>query len=170
MNSSTPFLLLAVGLAILPQASHGQRIASLTHFAAPEASTRRYPATYYFEGAVIGAGVLATTVALIWYELGCHYSEQRSDCAPGRIIGAGLVGAFVGGTVGALAGGLIAAPRPRPLRGNPVKAALIGACAGAIWGFGPFSHFCLNGCHSDQVVIGLSTTAVGALAGLLVGR
>jgi hypothetical protein len=169
MKPSALSVLLAIGLVILPQSSQGQRIASLTHFASREPSTRRYPATYYFEGAVIGAGVLATTGALLWYELSCHYSEQRSDCAPGRIIGAGLVGGFVGGTVGALAGGLIAAPRSRPLRGNSVKAALIGAGAGAIWGFGLFSHFCFNGCHSDQVVIGLSTTAVGALTGLVVG-
>ena len=169
MKPSTLFLLLAVSPVMLPQTSQGQRIESLTHFTVPEASTRRYSPTYYFEGAAIGAGVVATTAALVWYELGCHYSEQRSDCAPGRIIGAGLVGAFVGGTVGALGGGLIAAPHPRPLRGDPVKAVLIGAFAGAIWGFGPFSHFCLNGCHSDQVVFGFSTTAVGALAGLVVG-
>ena len=56
------------------------------------------------------------------------------------------------------------------LRGQAVKTALIGGGAGALWGFGVFSQFCLNGCHSEDVVMGISTMAVGALAGLIVGQ
>jgi len=170
MKPSALPVFLAVGLVILPQASQGQRIASLTHFAAPEPPARRYPATYYFEGAAIGAGVFGTTGAFLGYEFGCHYSENQSDCAAGPIVAASLVGALIGGTVGTLVGGLFPAPHPRPLRGDPGRAALLGASAGALWGFGVFPHFCLNGCSTGEIVFALSNTAAGALAGLIVGH
>jgi hypothetical protein len=129
---------------------------------------RTYPATYYFEGAVIGAGVLGTTVALFAYEWAC---DESSNCdRTGRVVTGGVVGALLGGTVGALIGGAFPAPHPRPLRGHGAKAALLGAVVGAAWGFGLFSHFCLNGCSSGEVGLGAYTTTVGALAGLLVGR
>jgi hypothetical protein len=176
LNRSLLVCVTCVGFAMPPDASQGQRIADLsgawkvTPVGSPELSIRRYPATSYFEGAAIGAGVFATTGALVWYQFGCHYSEIKADCAARPIVAASLVGALIGGTVGALVGGLFPAPHPRPVRGNPVKAALIGACAGGLWGFGPFSRFCLNGCHSDQVALGVSTTAVGALVGFVVGH
>jgi hypothetical protein len=135
-----------------------------------EPTARKYPATYYFEGAVIGAGVVGPTAALIFYELACHYSDTGSDCAAGPIAEVGVGGVLFGGTLGALIGGAFPAPHPRPLRGHGAKAALLGAAAGALWGFGVFTHFCLNGCQSGEVGLGISTTAVGALAGLLVGR
>jgi hypothetical protein len=56
-------------------------------------------------------------------------------------------------------------PYPRPQRGHGAKAALLGAAAGAFSGFGVFSHFCLNGCQSGEVGLGISTTAVDALVG-----
>ncbi len=136
----------------------------------PPATAGKYPATYYFEGAVIGAGVFATTGALVWYELACNWSDVTSDCRTGPILGAGVVGALFSGTVGGLVGGLFPAPHPRPLRGHAAKTALLGAGAGALWGFGAFSQFCLNGCRSENVVLSISTTVVGALAGLMVGR
>jgi hypothetical protein len=170
MKPSALFLFLAVCCVILPQTSQGQRIASLTHFASPESPARRYPATYYFEGAVIGASLLATTGALVAYELACHYSDTGSDCRAVPVIEVGLGGALFGGTVGALVGGLFPAPHPRPLRGHASKAALLGAGAGALLGFGLFQQFCLNGCSSGEVGFSVSTTAVGALAGLIVGH
>src|SRR5882762_10214897 len=114
----------AFELAILPEASQGQRMADLaapwhiTSVGPAEPSIRRYPATYYFEGAAIGGSLFATTGALLWYELGCLYSDTQDDCTAGRIVRAGLVGALVGATVGALVGGLVPAPYPRPLRGS----------------------------------------------------
>ena len=153
----------AVGLAILPEVSQGQRIESLTHLAAPDPSTRRYPATYYFEGAVIGAGVLATTGA--WFGNGLC---ESSNCA-GAAAGAALVVGLLGGVAGTLVGGMFPAPHPRPQRGHAARAALLGATAGALWGFGVFPHFCINGCNPSEVRFGLSSAAVGALAGLLVG-
>jgi hypothetical protein len=140
----------------------------LWHFPTP--ALRQYPATYYFEGAVIGAGLLGATGALIAYEWGCHYSDSQSDCRAGPVIGVGLGGALFGGTVGAIVGGLFPAPHPRPLRGKPSKAALLGASAGALLGFGLLSQFCLNGCHSGEVEFNVSMTAIGALAGFIVGH
>jgi hypothetical protein len=135
-----------------------------------EPTARKYPATYYFEGAVIGASVVGATAAFLFYELACHYSDTGSACAAGPIAEAGVGAVLFGGTVGALIGGAFPAPRARPLRGHGARAALLGAAAGALWGFGVFAHFCLNGCQSGEVGLGVSTTAVGALAGLLVGR
>jgi hypothetical protein len=163
MKPSTLSVFLAVSLVILPQASQGQRIASLSHFAAPEPAARHYPATYYVEGAVVGAGLLATTGA--WIGAGLCDS---SDCGGAAVTGAVLAG-LVGGAAGALVGGMFHAPHPRPLHGHAVKAALVGTIAGALWGFGVFNHFCIDGCHPSEVRFGLSTAAVGALAGLLVG-
>jgi hypothetical protein len=157
-------LTLAAGLVIVPQASQGQRIASLTHFPSPDAPARRYPATYYVEGAAIGAGVLATTGAWLFGGL-C----ESSDCHGAAIYGALLTGA-VGAAAGALVGGMVNAPHPRPLRGHAAKAAFVGTLAGAMWGFGLFTHFCADGCNLSQVRFGISTAAAGALAGLLVGH
>jgi hypothetical protein len=81
-----------------------------------------------------------------------------------------LVGALLGGGVGALVGGSVPAPHPRPLRGHAARAALLGAIAGALWGFGVFPHFCINGCTTEEVAFGLSNAAVGALAGFIVGN
>lgn len=169
MKPSALFLFLTIGLVIQPQASQGQRIASLTHFASAESLARHYPATYWVEGAVVGTSLLATTGALFFYEWNCHYSDTRSSCTAGPILEGSLGAALFGGTVGALVGGLFPAPHPRPLRGHAVKAALLGTLAGAMWGFGLFTHFCLNGCNPGEVRFGLSTAAVGALAGLVVG-
>jgi hypothetical protein len=135
-----------------------------------EPTVRKYPATYFFEGGVIGASVVGATAAFLFYEFACNYSDTRSGCAAGPMAEAGMGGVLFGGTLGALIGGAFPAPHPRPLRGHGAKAALLGAAAGALWGFGVFSHFCLNGCQSGEVGLGISTTAVGALAGLLVGR
>jgi hypothetical protein len=126
--------------------------------------------SYWLEGATIGAAVVGTTGALAFYELGCEFSEFSEDCSFGTVLGGALLGAAVGGTVGALIGGNIPAPRERPLRGQQRTAALVGAGAGALWSFGLFFQLCANGCRSEEVVLGLSTTAAGALAGLLVGR
>jgi len=163
MKASALSVFLAVGLAIPPQTSQGQRIESLTQFA-PELSTRRYPETYYFEGAAIGAGVLATTG--VW--LGIVLCDPDSNCHGANITPV-LIGGVLGGVAGALVGGAFPAPHPRPLRGHAARAALLGTLAGAMWGFGLFTHFCLNGCNPGEVRFGLSTAAVGALAGLIVG-
>lgn len=164
MKPSTPFLLLAVGLVILPQPSQGQRIASLSHFADSEAPARRYPATYWVEGAVIGTSVLAATG--VW--LGIVLCDPDSNCHGANFTPV-LVAGALGGMAGALVGGMVNAPHPRPLHGHAVKAALIGTIAGAMWGFGLFTHFCMNRCNPTEVGFGLSTAAVGALAGLVVG-
>jgi glucose uptake protein GlcU len=156
-------LSLAVALVILPQASQGQRIASLTHFAPPDSTARHYPATYFLEGAVIGTSLLATTGAWIWSGL-C----DTADCGGAAITGALIAGA-VGAAAGALVGGMVNAPHPRPLHGHAAKAALVGTLAGAMWGFGLFTHFCADGCNPSEVRFGISTAAVGALGGLLVG-
>jgi hypothetical protein len=54
-----------------------------------EPTVRRYPATYYFEGGVIGGSVVGATAAFLFYELACNYSDARSDCAAGPIAEAG---------------------------------------------------------------------------------
>ena len=164
MKPSTLILLLTVSLVMLPQTSQGQRIASLAHFAVPQPPIRRYPATYYIEGAAIGASVLATTG--VWF--GVVLCDPDSNCHGANFTPV-LVGGVLGGVAGALVGGMVNAPHPRPLHGHAVKAAWIGTLAGAMWGFGLFTHFCLNGCNPDEVRFGLSTAAVGAVAGLLVG-
>jgi hypothetical protein len=131
---------------------------------------RVYRPTYWVEGATIGAAIVGTTGAWIAYEFGCKFSDLESDCATGRVLGAGAVGGLLGGIAGGLFGGAFSAPKPRPLRGHPVRSTVIGAGAGALWSFGLFWQFCLNGCRSEEVVVGVSTTGVGALAGLLIGR
>jgi hypothetical protein len=168
MKPSTLFLLLVVGSVMLPQPSQGQRIASLTRFPGSGLPARSYTASHYFEGAVIGAGVVGTTG--VWFGwVVCQLSETTSGCTKPLIV-FGLAGALLGGTTGALVGGLLPAPRPRPLRGNATRAALVGATAGALLGFGPITRFCLNGCTRLEVAYGVSNVAVGALAGLLVGH
>ena len=73
------FLLLAVSPVMLPQTSQGQRIASLSHFAAPEHPTRSYSATYYFEGVAIGASLVGTTGVWLGWVV-CQLSETTSGC------------------------------------------------------------------------------------------
>jgi hypothetical protein len=165
MKPSALSVLLVASLAILPQPAQGQRIASLTHFAAPEPPTRRYSPTYWVEGAVIGAGVLATTG--VWIR-GVLCDIEASDCG-GAAITSALVAGGLGAIAGALVGGSIRAAHQRPMRGHVAKAVLLGATAGALWGFGVFPRFCLNGCSSGEVALGVSSAAVGALAGLVVG-
>ena len=163
MKPSTFFVLLAVGLLTLPQPSQGQRIASLTHLAAPDSTTRHYPATYWVEGAAVGAGLLATTGAWLFAGL-C----DTSDCSGAGVTGTVLAG-LVGGAAGALVGGMVNAPHPRPLHGHAARAALVGTLVGAMWGFGLFNHLCVDGCNPSEVRFGLSSAAVGALGGLVVG-
>jgi hypothetical protein len=129
-----------------------------------------YRPTYWVEGATIGAAIVGTTAAWIAYELGCEFSDVQSDCNASRIVASGAVGSLVGGIAGGLIGGAFSAPKSHPLRGHPVRSTAIGAVAGSLWSFGLFWQFCLNGCRSEEVVLGVSTTGVGALAGLLVGR
>jgi hypothetical protein len=163
MKPSALSLSLVVTLVILPQGSQGQRIASLTHFPPPaDSAVRHYPATYWVEGAVVGTSLLATTGAWSWAAL-CD-----EDCNGAAISGA-IIGGAIGLAAGALVGGMVNAPHSRPLHGHAAQAALIGTLAGAMWGFGLFTHFCLNGCNPGEVRFGLSTAAVGALAGLIVG-
>ncbi len=162
MKPSALAVFLAACLVIVPQASQGQRIVSLGHFP-PDSSPRHYPATYWVEGAAIGASLLGTTGA--W--LGAGFCDS-SDCGGAAVTGALIFGA-VGGMAGALFGGMVNAPHPRPLRGHPAKAALVGTIAGAMWGFGLFTHFCADGCNPSEVRFGISTAAVGALAGLVMG-
>lgn len=128
------------------------------------------PPTHWIEGATIGAAIFGTTGAFAGYMIGCEFADDRSSCSPGPIIAAGIVGGLTGGIVGALVGGQIPASRERPLRGRPGKAAAIGAAIGTAWGFGLLLQGCANGCHTEEVVLGLSTTTAGALAGVLVGR
>ena len=129
MKPSTLFLLLAVGLVILPQASQGQRIASLTRFPASTLPARSYTASHYFEGAAIGAGVVGTTG--VWFGwVVCQLSETTSACAKPLVV-FGLAGALLGGTTGALVGPVPCA-RPAP-RGNAARAAMVGATAGEPW-------------------------------------
>jgi hypothetical protein len=124
----------------------------------------QYPATYYFEGAVIGTSLLATTGAWFASDL-C----ESSDCT-GTTVAFALGSGVVGGIAGAIIGGQFGSPHPRPLHGHGARAALVGAVAGALWGFGVFPHFCLNGCNPGEVRFGLSNAAVGALAGVVVGQ
>ena len=134
------------------------------------AAQQVYRPTYWVEGATVGAAIVGTTGAWIAYEFRCEFSENPPDCAVGPILATGVLGALLGGTVGGLIGGAFPAAKTRPLQGHPVRSTAIGTAAGALWSFGLFWQFCLNGCRSDEVAFGLSTTAVGALAGLLVGR
>ena len=126
--------------------------------------------SYWLEGATIGAAVVGTTGAWVTYELSCHFSDVRSDCKATKVLVGGVLSGVVGGIAGGLVGGAFSAPRPHPLQGHPVRTTLIGAGAGALWGFGLFSRFCANGCRSEEIGLGLSTTTAGALAGLLIGH
>ena len=126
--------------------------------------------SYWLEGATIGAAVVGTTGAWVTYEFGCHFSDLRSDCKATKVLAGGVLSGVVGGIAGGLVGGAFSAPKPRPLQGHPVRTTLIGAGAGALSGFGLFSRFCANGCRSEEIVLGFSTTTAGALAGLLIGH
>jgi hypothetical protein len=130
---------------------------------------RTYPPTYWMEGAVIGAAVAGTTLGWIFYEV-CGYDEAGSGCDAGNLLLGVGVGAVFGGVVGGLIGGAFTAPHAHPLRGHPVKAAGMGAAAAALWSFGVFSQFCTNGCSAPEVRFGLTTVAIGAMAGWLVGH
>ena len=116
---------------------------------------------------MIGTGILATTGTWAGLLL-CTLAETSSDCT-WPIVGIGATGGLVGGLADALIGGMVKAPQSRPLHGHAVKAALVGTIAGAVWGFGVFTHFCLNGCNPTEVRFGLSSAAIGALGGLIVG-
>jgi len=60
-------------------------------------------ATYVWEGAAIGAGVLGLATA--WLVGGfCGYNDARQDCT-GAYLGGGFVGAFIGGIIGGMIGG-----------------------------------------------------------------
>lgn len=128
------------------------------------------PPTHWVEGAVIGAAIVGTTAAIGAYELGCEFADDRSWCNPGTVLLGGALGGVLGGIVGGLVGGRFPAKHPRPLKGYPQRTALIGAMAGALWSFGLVFQGCSNGCHSEEVVLGVSTTGAGALAGFLIGR
>ena len=130
---------------------------------------RVYPPSYWFEGAAIGAAVLGATTVFMASAF-CGYDDSDSSCHPGVYVGAAAVGGALGAGVGALVGGFFDAPRARPLRGHPGRAALIGAVAGGVWGVGFLCHGLGDGCGSGESVFGISVSAVGALAGWLVAR
>jgi len=134
----------------------------------PLQQRRVYHPTYWKEGAAIGAAILGTTCAWAVYELACEFSDVSSDCSAWRVLAGGAAGGVVGGFVGGLIGGAFSAPEPRVRQ--PGRFALLGAGAGALWSFGLFWQFCLNGCRSEEVVFGVSTTAVGAAVGWLIGH
>jgi len=133
---------------------------------AQERRERPHPPTYWFEGAVIGGAAMGFTVVTIAAAL-C--ADADNSCEPGTVALGGLAGALLGGTIGALVGGASTAPHPRPLRGHPARAAAIGAAVGAVWSLGVLGRFCATGCTAPVLAFGVSTTAVSALAGLLVG-
>jgi hypothetical protein len=162
----------ALPLVCWPASGVAQRLPTALQLSATDSNAihRHFAPTYWQEGATIGAAVVGTTGAWIAYDLACKFSDTASDCRPGAVIAGGLVAGVVGGIAGGLAGGAFSARQPRPLRGHPVKATLVGAGVGALWSFGLFWHLCVNGCRSEQVAFGLSSTAIGALAGLLVGH
>jgi hypothetical protein len=166
------FVLSSSLLLAIPALLPAQRLTPYTWLRPGRAQTPqvRSQPSYWLEGATIGAAVVGTTGAWAAYELGCHFSDVSSDCKATKILAGGLVGGLAGGIVGGLVGGAFSAPRPRPLRSHPVRTTLIGAGAGALWGFGLFSQFCTNGCRSEEVALGFSTTGAGALAGLLIGH
>lgn len=122
-----------------------------------------------FEGAVIGAGVLGVTSVFIAAGF-CGLNESGSSCGAGAYLGAAAIGGVVGAGFGGLVGGLFDAPSPHPLRGHPGRAAFMGAVAGALWSVGFLCHGLGHGCGDLEAAFGLSSSAVGALAGLLVAR
>jgi hypothetical protein len=166
-----PLLLAACGLLARPVPGWAHRIASRFEAArvpAPD-SARRYAPTYWVEGATIGAAVLATTGAFLaaaW----CDLDESGESCGPAAYLGGVTLGGVVGAGAGALVGGLFDAPRPRPLRGHAVRAALIGAVSGAAWSVGFLCHGLAHGCGREEARFGISSSAVGALAGWLVAH
>jgi hypothetical protein len=167
--SHTPIGLLALTVAAAGPAAAQRRsdvLAPLTPVARQEG--RVYRPTYWKEGAAIGAAIVGTTGALVAYELACEFSDVRSDCSLASVLAGAAVGGVLGGITGALVGGAFPAPEHRVRR--PARFMLVGAGAGALWGFGAFWQFCLNGCRSEEVALGISATAVGALVGWLIGR
>lgn len=131
-------------------------------------ATQHHPhsPTYWLEGATIGLTVFGATASVIGAAV-C--ADVDSRCDAGDVLVFTGFGALLGGTMGGLIGGVFPASHPRPLRGHPARSAGIGAAAAAAWSFGLLARACLNGCRDDEVVLIVSTTAVGALAGLLLG-
>jgi len=172
-NPMNPLALLVAGLLLsMSPIAAGQRLRDdpWVQFGSSRTAQVRSRSSCWLEGATIGAAVVGTTGAWVAYELGCHFSDVRSDCKARRVLAGGVFGGVLGGIAGGLVGGAFSAPNPRPLRGHPVRTTLIGAAAGALWSFGLFWHFCTDGCRSEEVIFGVSSTGTGALAGYLIGR
>jgi energy-converting hydrogenase Eha subunit B len=114
MKPSTLFLLLAVGLVLLPQTSQGQGIASPAFALFRPAPTPPPPRPasfigrapdYRWEGLVIGAiagGVFVGTATYVF----CSDPDAGGNCAVTTVAGT-LVGGALGGFVGCLVGILI---------------------------------------------------------------
>ena len=168
MRRATPLALMITMLAVSPALA--QRQPSAVTPASPLLLQQRrvYHPTYWKEGATIGAAILGTTCAWVVYGLACEFSDVSSDCSAWRVLAGGAAGGVVGGIVGGLIGGAFSAPEHR--RRQPGRFTLLGAGAGALWSFGLFWQFCLNGCRSEEVAFGVSITAVGAAAGWLIGH
>jgi|SRR6185503_6900115 len=163
-------LVLVAVLSVVPVIAAGQWRNDYVWRGSQAEPQRDIRPTHWVEGATIGAAVLGTTGGFLGYFLACEFADDHSACGPVPMLTGTALGVLTGGMVGALVGGFIPAERPRPLSGNPGKGALIGGGVGTLWGFGVLMQFCHDGCNSEEVVFGLSTTAAGALAGFLVGR
>jgi len=155
-----------LGLGSFSGSARGQWLPTpvTAHDALSDIQSHPHTSTYWFEAAIIGVATVGATTALITITF-CTDADVGCDAGSALLFGA--AGMLLGGTVGALVGGAFPAPHTRPLRGEPARSALIGGVTGAIWSFGVFDRFCLNGCRPEEVAFGLATTAIGALAGLL---
>ena len=168
-RGSTTLAFAALAFVCPPACATGQQLPTALRAAATDSERihRHLPATYWVEGATIGAAIVGTTGAWIGHEFSC---DSDSGCSTADVVVGGLVSGLAGGIVGGLIGGAFSAPHPRPFRGHPVQAAITGAAFGALWSFGLLLQGCTGGCGSEEVVFGVSTTAIGALAGFLLGN
>jgi len=145
----------------LPGRFHGARVM-------PSDSARAFQPSYWFEGALIGSAVLGTTGFFIAAGL-CGMGDGEDNCHSAAFAGAGA-GVAVGAAMGALVGGLLQAKRPRPMKGRPLRAAVIGALVGVLWSEGFVCHTLSSGCGSEEPAFGISSAAIGALTGWLLAQ
>jgi hypothetical protein len=170
MHRALFLAMLAVTVALaVPSAGAAQRLPERLQSFRPAAadSGRKFAPTYWFEGATIGAALVGTTTVIIAASF-CAYGEGGS-CRSTTYIGSAVVGGVIGAGLGGLAGGMFAAPHERPLRGQPGRAALLGAVGGAVWSVGILCHSVARCSGRGEASFGLSMSFVGALAGLIVG-
>jgi hypothetical protein len=161
---------LAEAGAQLPVGATRHPVVRLEGFAAdPTSATHQEPAarhrySFWLEGAALGAAIGGTTGAFIYYGL-CE-----SDCVPERALASAAVLGVLGAFAGTLMGAMVPSSRPRPFRGMPGAATLVGATAGAVWSFGVMNRACQGGCSGFEIRFGVATILAGGLTGYLMSR